>query len=114
MVDDFEYRSYRVHCYAQAISTSRFASGLVITRVTPERLLERHFPQVASFASKRDAFEHARAVGMAWIDAQEAPAASAADEVEPIGTSISSGSAPTPLSPPTRLRRSAAGLRPAR
>jgi len=69
--DEFEYKSYRVHCSAKQVSRGRFAVGLVITRVTPERLLERHFPHVASFASKREAFEHARHVGTAWIDAQE-------------------------------------------
>jgi hypothetical protein len=69
--DEFDYRSYRVHCSANTTSNRRFAVSLVITRVTPERLTERHFPHVASFATKREAFEHGRQVGMAWIDAQE-------------------------------------------
>lgn len=69
--DEFEYRNYRVHCSVMVTSDGRFAAGLVITRVTPERLLERHFPHVASFASKREAFEHARQVSTAWIDAQD-------------------------------------------
>jgi len=69
--DEFEYKSYRVHCSVTVTSNRRFAVGLVITRITPDRLLERHFPRVASFASKREAFEHARHVGTAWIDAQE-------------------------------------------
>lgn len=68
--DDFEYRSYRVHCSATTTSKRRFAVSLVITRVTPDRLMERHFPHAESFATKRDAVEHARQVGMAWIDAQ--------------------------------------------
>lgn len=69
--DGFEYRNYRVHCATRATSEGRFAADLMITRVTPDRLLERHFSQVASCSSQREAFEHAREAGIAWIDAQE-------------------------------------------
>ena len=69
--DGFEYKSYRVHCTAKAISGGRFTADLMVTRVTPERLLERHFNHVASCSSKDEACECARKVGMAWIDAQQ-------------------------------------------
>jgi hypothetical protein len=69
--DGFEYRGYRVHCAANATADGRFAADLMITRVTPDRLLERHFTQVASCASQREAFEYARQIGTTWIDAQE-------------------------------------------
>lgn len=73
--DGFEYKSYRVHCAARATSHGRFTADLMVTRVTPDRLLERHFPRAALGASKAEALEHARQLGMAWIDAHEtAPA----------------------------------------
>jgi hypothetical protein len=68
--DGFEYKSYRVHCTAKPTSHG-FTADLMITRVTPDRLLERHFPRVALDTSKAEALEHARQIGMAWIDAQE-------------------------------------------
>ena len=68
--DEFEYRSCRVHCSVKLTSNRRYAASVVITRVTPDRLMERHFPPMASFATKREALENARQAGIEWIDAQ--------------------------------------------
>jgi len=88
--DEFDYKSYRVHCCATATSNRRFAASLMITRVTPDRLTERHFPQVAVFATKREAFEHARQFGMAWIDAQtQVPASLLPSKLTSVGAHVS-------------------------
>src|SRR5438093_8272965 len=110
--DGFEYKGFRIHCLAEASRNGRFSAGLVITRVTPERLLERHFPRIASFSSRREACEHVRQVAMAWIDAQEVPIASIPPATTaPVVAHVNSRNAPIPLSPPNRSHRPAPGLR---